>query len=108
VLDNLQDSDSTGDVLSEIPQTGKDHRNIIKTRSTCVQEEPQASKVISKTNFVNTDSHETDIKNHQPIPVIVNGQTPTSKSHPVKRQNRKAAQKKDHKMVIIGDSHARL
>jgi hypothetical protein len=108
VLDNFQDSDLKVDALSEIPQTEKVHRNSVKTRSTCEQEERQASKVISKTNSGNIDSHEMDIRNHQPIPIIVNGQNPTSKSLPTKRQNKKAAHKRDHKMLIRGDSHARL
>jgi hypothetical protein len=108
VLDKFQESDLIVDERSEIPQTGKDHRNTIKTRSTCEQEESQASKVIISTNSGNTDSHETEIKNHQPIPVIVNGLTPTSKNPPAKRQNKNAAHKKDHKMLIVGDSHARL
>ena len=85
-----------------VPQTGKDHRNTIITRSS------QASKVISSTSSGNTDSHETEISNHRPIPVIVNGQTPMSTSPPAKRQKEDAAFKKDQKILIIGDSHTRL
>jgi len=102
VLDNLQDNDSIVVAPNGVPQTGKDHKNIIKTRSS------QAPKVISSTSSGNTNSHETEISNLRLIPVIVNGQTPTSMSPPVKRQKKDAAFKKDQKMLIIGDSHTRL
>jgi len=102
VLDGLQDSDSLVVALNGVPHTGKDHKNTIKTRSS------QASKVISSTSSGNTDSHETEISNHRPIPVIVNGQTPMSTSPPAKRQKEDAAFKKDQKILIIGDSHTRL
>jgi lysophospholipase L1-like esterase len=102
VLDNFQVSDSIGVAPNGVPHTGKDHRNIIKTRSS------QAPKVISSTSSGNTDSHETEINNHRPIPVIVNGQAPTSMSPPAKRHKKDATLKKDQKMLIIGDSHTRL
>ena len=102
VLDNLQDNDSIVVAPNGVPQTGKDHNNIIKTRSS------QAPEVISSTSSGNTDSYETEISNHRLIPVIVNGQTPTSMSPPAKRQKKDAAFKKDQKMLIIGYSHTRL
>jgi hypothetical protein len=49
-----------------------------------------------------------ELQNHQPIPVIVNGLTTESKSTPAKRQSKSAASKKDKKLMIIGDNHARL
>ena len=108
VLNNYQESDSIVFRPSEIQRTGKVHRNTIKTRRICEQEECQAQKVISSTNPSNNDFLETESKNHKPIPVIVNGSTTISKNSPVKRQNKIAANKKDHKLLIIGDSHARL
>ena len=76
VLDGLQDSDALVVAQNGVPQTGKDHRNTIITRSS------QASKVISSISSGNTDSHETEISNYRPIPVIVNGQTPMNTSPP--------------------------
>ena len=102
VFDSIQDNDSRVVAPNGVPQTGKDHKNFIKTRSS------QAPKVISSTSSDNTNSHETEISNLRLIPVIVNGQTPTSMSPPANRQKKDAAFKKDQKMMIIGDSHTRL
>jgi hypothetical protein len=62
--------------------------------------------MISSKSSGNTDSDDTGIKNHRPIPVIVNGLSPTSMSPPAKGQKKDATLKKDQKMLIIGDSHA--
>jgi hypothetical protein len=83
VLDKLHASDSIVATPSEIPQTGKVHKYTKNTGRTCRQEDGQA-------------------------PVIVNGSTTVSKNTPVKRQSKIATNKKDHKLLIIGDSHARL
>jgi len=48
------------------------------------------------------------MKNNLTIPVIVKGQVLTSKSNTVKRQTTKSSNRKDHKVLIIGDSHTRL
>jgi predicted phosphodiesterase len=42
------------------------------------------------------------------IPVIVQGQAITSKNNPVRRQSSKPPHRRDHKVLIVGDSHARL
>jgi lysophospholipase L1-like esterase len=102
VLDNFQDSDLTVVALSGISQTGKDHRKTINTRSS------QTPKMISSKSSSNTNPHDTGIKNHRPIPVIVNGLTPTSMRPPTKGQKKDATLMKNQKMLIIGDSHARL
>jgi hypothetical protein len=56
VLDNFQDSDSIVVASSGITQTGKDHRNTIKTRSS------QTPRAINSRSSGNTDSHDTGIK----------------------------------------------
>jgi len=107
VLDKLQESDSIVVTPSETLQTGKVHKNITNTRRTCQQEEDQIPKVISSTNPSNIDSLERESQNYQPIPVIVNGSTTARKNTPTKRHSKTTANKKDHKLLIIGDSHAR-
>jgi len=108
VLNNHQESDSLVVTQSEIPQTGKVHRNTIETSRSCEQEECQAHKVINSTDPSNSDFLETALKHQKPIPVIVNGSTAIGKNSLVKRQKRIAENKKDHKLLIIGDSHVRL
>jgi len=65
-------------------------------------------KDIGKTHFHNADFDNPNTEHNLTIPVIVKGQALTSKSNPVKRQSNKSSHKKDHKMLIIGDSHTRL
>jgi hypothetical protein len=108
VLGDLQDNDTTGDTPSEFPQLESDHRKTNTTRGVHAREEYQELNVISKAKSYITKAHDMDVYNHQTIPVIVNGQTLTSKKHPATRQKRKSVHKKDHKILIIGDSHARL
>jgi hypothetical protein len=88
-------------------QTGKVHRDTKNTSRTCQQEEDQTPKVISNTNPINIDSLKMESQNHQPIPVIVNGSTTASKNIPTKKHKKTIANKKNHKLLIIGDSHAR-
>jgi hypothetical protein len=53
------------------------------------------------------NSSNPDTKGNFTIPVIVNGQAPSRKSYPVRRQSSNSSPSKDHKVLIIGDSHIR-
>jgi hypothetical protein len=89
-------------------QTCKAYKNSKYTRRSCHQEEDKVSKEISSAYPSNIDPLEMELQNHQPILVTVNGLTTGSKTTPAKRQRKSAASKKDHKLMIIGDNHARL
>ena len=65
------------------------------------------SKVIDKTHLRNASFNKTDTRNNLTIPVIVKGQALTSKSNPTQRKS-KTSHRRDHKALIIGDSHTRL
>jgi hypothetical protein len=108
LLEYLQENDSPVDVPSELPQPGMDYRSAVRVRNACVQGEHQVMKYAGKTHFHNTNLKNSDTKNYYTIPVIVKGQALTSKSNPVKRQSSKSFHRKDHKVLIIGDSHTRL
>ena len=68
----------------------------------------QVTKGIGITHFHNANFNNPATKNYLTIPVIVQGQALTSKRNPVKRQSSKSSHRKDHKVLIIGDSHNRL
>jgi len=108
LLDHLQENDSPMDVLSEFPQPGKIYQCAVRARSARVKGERQVTKDIGKTHFHNANFNNPNTKNNLTIPVIVKGQALTSKSNPVKRQTSKSSHRRDHKVLIIGDSHARL
>jgi len=97
LLNNLQVEDSPKEVPSKTPQPGKSYSSAVRVRSARVKGERQVTKVINKTQFLNANA----------IPVIVSGQAPTSKSNPAQRQSSKSSHRKDHKVLIIGDSHTR-
>ena len=63
---------------------------------------------VDKTHFHNANLNNPDTKNNFTIPVMVKGRALTSKNNPVSRQSSKFSHKKDHKVVIIRDRHARL
>ena len=73
-----------------------------------MEDERQVMKDIGKTHFHNANFNNLDTKNNLTIPVIVQGQALTSKSNHVKGQSSKSSHKKDGKVLIVGDSHARL
>jgi len=56
----------------------------------------------------NTIFNDLDSKGNFTIPVIVKGQALTRKRYPIKRQSSSSSRSKDHKVLIIGDSHVRL
>ena len=97
LLNNLQVEDSPADVPSKTPQPGKNYSSAVKIRSARAKGESQVTKVINKTHFLNANA----------IPVIVRGQAPISKSNPAQRQSSKWSHRKDHKVLIIGDSRTR-
>jgi hypothetical protein len=96
------------DVPSELPQPGMDYSSAARVRSARVKGERQVMKDIGKTHFYNANFSKPDTKNNHTIPVIVKGQALTSKSNPVKRPSSKSFHRKDHKVLIICDSHTRL
>ena len=102
VLDNFQYSDSIMADRNRFQKKGKDHRNMIQTRSN------QTQKEINNISSGNTDFDKTNSINYRPIQTIVNGLTPMELTSPKKRQKIETTSKKDHKIVIIGDSHTRL
>jgi hypothetical protein len=108
VLCNLQDNDTTGDKPSDFPQLVSDHRQTNITRGAHARKEYQDMNVISKEKSYITRAHDSDMYDHQTIPIIVNGQTLTSKNCPSINKKGKSVQKIDHRLVIIGDSHVRL
>ena len=108
LLDNFQEDDSPADLRSRISQPGKDYRSAAKVRSARRDGEQQVMKDVGKTHFHNADFNNPDTEHNLTIPVIVKEQALTSKSNPVKRKSNKSSHKKDHKVLIIGDSHARL
>ena len=108
VLGNLQDNDTTGDTLSEFRQLESNHHKTNITRGVHARDKCQELNVISEAKSHITKAHDIDVYIHHTIPVIVNGQTLTSKKHPATRQKRNSVHKKDHEICIIGDSHARL
>jgi len=57
---------------------------------------------------MNTIFNDLDSKGNSTIPVTVTGQALTRKRYPVKRQSSNSSRTKDHKVLIIGDSHTRL
>jgi hypothetical protein len=85
-----------------------DYHSIVRDRSACVKGERQVMKYIGKTHFHNVNFNDPDTKNNHTIPVIVKGQALTSKSNPIQRQSSKSFHRKDHKVLIIGDSQTRL
>jgi hypothetical protein len=108
LLDNLQENDFPADVPSEVSQPGKDYRSAVGARSARVKGERQVMKNIGKTYFHNANFNNPNTKHNLTIPVIVKGQALSNKSNLVKRQNSKSSHRKDHKVLIIGDSHTRL
>jgi len=104
LLDNLQVNDSP----IKVSQPGKDYSSADRIRIARVKGESQVSKVTDKTHLRNASFNKTDTKNNLTIPVIVKGQALTSKSNPTQRQSSKTSHRKDHKALIIGDSHTRL
>ena len=96
------------DLLHKISQPGKDYRSAAKVRSAHVEGEGQVTKDIGKTHFHNANFNDPDSKINLTIPVTVKGHSLISKSNPVKRQSSKSSHKKDHKVLMIGDSHTRL
>jgi hypothetical protein len=109
-LENLQENDSSMDVLSEISQPGKDNCSVIKVRSDRVKVKHKVTKDINKTHYHyhNANFGNPAMKDNLTIPVIVKGQALSRKSNPVKRQSIKFSPSKDHMVLIIGDSHSRL
>jgi len=97
LLDNLQTEDSPEGVLSNAPQPGKNYSSVVRVRSARAKGERQATNATNKTQFLDANT----------LPVIVRGQVPTSKSNPAQRQSSKSSHRKDHKVLIIGDSHTR-
>ena len=65
-------------------------------------------KDIGKTHLHSANFHSPDAKNNLAIPVIVKGQAHTSTRILAKKHNSKSSHIKDHKVLIIGDSHTRL
>ena len=65
------------------------------------------TKDIGKTRLRNANFHSPDTKNNLAIPVIVKGQAHTSTRILAKKHNSKSSHRKDHKVLIIGDSHTR-
>ena len=66
------------------------------------------TKDIGKTHLSNANFNNPDMKNNLTLPVIVKEQALTNTSNSVKRQSNKSSHKKEHKVLIIGDSHTRL
>ena len=108
LLDNLQENDFPADVPSEFSQTGKDYRCVVRVGSARVKGERQVTKDIGNTHFHNANFNNPDTKNNLTILVIVKGQALTSKSNCIKTQSSKSSHRKDHTVLIIGDSHTRL
>jgi len=73
-----------------------------------VKGDRQMTKDIGKTCFHNASFNNPDTKNNLTISVIVKGQALTRKNNPVNGQSSKSSHKKDHKVLIIGDSHNTL
>jgi hypothetical protein len=96
------------DVLCEFPQPGRIYHSAVRARSARVKGERQVTKDIGKTHFHNANFNNPNTKNNRTILVVVKGQALTSKSNPVKRQTSKSSHRKDHKVLIISDSHTRL
>jgi hypothetical protein len=109
-LDNLHENDFPADALSVISQPGKNYCSAIKVRSARVKGESQMKKNFGKIHYHydNVNFHNLDTKDNFTIPVIVKGQALTRKSFPIKRQSSNSFRSKDHKVLIIGDSHIRL
>ena len=97
LTENLQVEDSPDEVPSKTPQPGKKYSSAARVRSARARRDHQVTKIINKTQSLNTNT----------IPVIVRGQAPTSKSNPAQRQSSKSSHRKDHKVLIIGNSHTR-
>jgi len=96
------------DVPSKISQPGKDYHSANKVRSARVKGDHQMTKDIGKTYFHNANFNNPDTKNNLNIPFTVRGQALTRKNNPVNRQSSKSSHKKDHKVLIIDDSHTTL
>ena len=108
LLENLQEKDSPVYVPSELPQPGMDYRSAVRVRSARVKGERQVTKDNGKTHFHNTNFNKPDTKNNHTVPVIAKGQALTSKSNAIKSQSSKSLHRKDHLVLIIGDSHTRI
>ena len=89
-------------------QSGKDYSSASRVRSAHVKSERQMTKDIGKTHLHNANFHSPDAKNNLAIPLIVKGQAHTSTRILAKKHKSKFSHRKDHKVLIIGDSHIRL
>ena len=109
-LDNLQGNDFPADAPSVISKPGKNYFSAIKIISARVKDERQMKKTFSKIHYHydNASFNNLDMKGNFTFPVIVQGQAVTRKRYPLKRQSSNSSRSKDHKVLIIGDSHIRL
>lgn len=105
LLDNHQENNSPVDVLNKSTQPWKDYSSASRVRSAHVKSEHQMMKDIGKTLLRNANFHSPDVKNNLAIPVIVKGQAHTSTIILAKKHNSKSTHRKDHKVLIMGDSH---
>jgi hypothetical protein len=108
-LDNLQEYDFPAEAPSVTSQPRKKYCSAIKVRSACVNSECQMTKTFSKIHNHHdiANSSNPDTKENSTIPVRVNGQAPSRKSYTIKRPSSNSSPSKDHKVLIIGDSHIR-
>jgi len=109
-LDNLQENDFPVDTPSVISQPGNNFCSAIKLRSALVKGEHQMTKTFGKSHYHcdNANFNNLDTKDNFTIPIVVNGQALTRKRYRVKRRSSNSFRSKEHKVLIIGDSHIRL
>jgi hypothetical protein len=73
-------------------------------RITTVLSESEVMKDIGNTHIHNAIFNNLDTKNNFTIPVT----GPHKQNNPIKRQSSKSSHRKEHMVLIIGDSHTRL
>jgi hypothetical protein len=96
------------ELQKKFPQLREEYRTVVRTRSARVRIENQMLKNNGKTTFRSANSNSATMNKNFTIPVIVQGQALTSKNNNVRTQISKPPHRRDNKLLIVGDSHARL